>query len=283
MSLPTGFSGALAKLIGQAAETVRYSLPVGEHRLVLDEAIGQRLRIEFDGEIVCQHCGRLTKKSYSQGYCFPCSQRLAACDLCIVKPQLCHFAAGTCREPQWGERHCMQTHVVYLANASGVKVGITRASQLPTRWLDQGARQAVPLYRVKTRHIAGLLEVHLAQSMADKTDWRKLLKGEAPWIDLATLRVQVWDQARVQVDNLQSRFGDDAVACAADASAVEFRYPVHSYPHKLRSISLDAQPTLEGVLQGIKGQYLLFDDMVLNVRKHTGYRVRVASGGSAIG
>ena len=131
--------------------TVTHTDPVGyglnfvdQDDFPLNPYIGQRLTLKWHGEIKCQHCGRASKKSFSQGYCYPCSQRLAQCDLCVMSPERCHYDKGTCREPAWGEEFCMQSHIVYLANSSGIKVGITRPSQLPTRWLDQGAVQALP-------------------------------------------------------------------------------------------------------------------------------------------
>lgn len=267
--------GPLAKLVAEADGTVRYTLPVGEHRIPFDITVGSTVTLDFLGEIRCAACGRVTKKSYQQGYCFLCTQRLAACDLCIVRPELCHFAAGTCRDPEWARSHCMQFHIVYLANASGLKVGVTRQSQVPTRWLDQGARQALPLFRTANRHIAGLLEVHLAETMADKTDWRRLLRGDADLLDLPGLRADVIARAQKQVDFLRQRYGESAVEIINQGPMFEFAYPVRAYPQKIRSLSLDATPHIEGKLQGIKGQYLLFDDAVLNIRKHTGYVVRV--------
>lgn len=268
--------GPLAKLVAKAdGMAVRYTLPVGDHRMPLDTAIGSVITLDFLGEIRCAACQRATKKSYQHGYCFLCSRRLAACDICIVKPQLCHFAAGTCREPEWARSHCMQSHIVYLANASGLKVGVTRQSQVPTRWLDQGARQALPVFRTSNRHVAGLLEVHLAETIADRTDWRRLLRGDAAWLDLARLRVDVIARARGEVDRLRQRFGESAVEIITEGQTYEFSYPVRAYPPKIRSVSLDAIPHIQGQLQGIKGQYLLFDDTVFNIRKHTGYVVRL--------
>jgi len=277
MAIPESVSaqGPLAKLIAVVDGAVRYTLPVGEERIPLETRVGSTLRMQFLGEIRCCACGRVTKKSFQQGYCYPCSQRLAACDICIVKPELCHFAAGTCREPEWAHSHCMQPHIVYLANSSGLKVGVTRQSQVPTRWLDQGARQALPLFRTVNRHVAGLLEAHLAETLADKTDWRRLLKGEADWLDLQSLQGEVAAQAQREIDTLRRQFGHDAVEELTPGQVAEFAYPVQAYPQKIRSLSLETAPQVEGQLRGIKGQYLLFGDAVLNVRKHTGYVVEV--------
>lgn len=138
--------------------TIQYHLPMDDELVNMNDLLGQHVTIRYDGLIHCSHCGRKTNKSFSQGFCYPCMQSLAQCDMCIMKPETCHYDQGTCREPEWGEKHCMIEHVVYLANSSGLKVGITRHSQVPTRWIDQGAIQAIPLIRVKTRQQSGLVE-----------------------------------------------------------------------------------------------------------------------------
>lgn len=129
--------GRLRKMPVEAGEPVAYSIAVGDTRIPLNDLIGRPLRLDFDGVIRCIHCDRKTNKSFNQGFCYPCFRKLAACDSCIMSPEKCHYHLGTCREPEWGETHCMVEHVVYLANSSGLKVGITRASQVPTRWIDQ--------------------------------------------------------------------------------------------------------------------------------------------------
>ena len=115
--------GALSKMAAQLDAPVQYSFRLGDELLPVNPLIGKTLRLEFLGAIHCTHCGRKTKSSYSQGYCYPCMQKLAQCDICIMSPERCHYDAGTCREPSWGEQFCMTDHVVYLANSSGIKVG----------------------------------------------------------------------------------------------------------------------------------------------------------------
>ncbi len=139
------FSGNLRKMRVEDASPVRYFMRFNELEVEMNPLIGRPVTLAFSGRIQCIACGRVSKKSFNQGYCFPCFRSLARCDRCIVSPELCHFHLGTCREPDWGQANCMQPHVIYLANSSGVKVGITRRSQLPTRWIDQGAVEAVPL------------------------------------------------------------------------------------------------------------------------------------------
>lgn len=253
------------------AGVARYHLPLGEERIALNPLLGRRLRLSYLGTIHCIACGRKTRKSFNQGYCYPCFQRLAQCDSCIVSPEKCHFAAGTCREPEWGEAHCMIDHVVYLANTSGLKVGITRGTQVPTRWIDQGATQALPIFRVATRLDSGLIEVLLARHVADKTAWQRMLKGASETIDLAARRDELLATVQSEFDALQAERGLAAITPLPDADTVSIDYPVLQYPEKVRSMNFDKQPEVAGVLQGIKGQYLIFDTGVVNMRRHAGY------------
>jgi hypothetical protein len=265
-------SGNLQKMRASFAAdgTVEYVLAVGEHALALNPLLGRRLRIAFEGVINCVACGRVTRKSFNQGYCYPCVQRLAECDLCIVSPDRCHYDAGTCRDPQWAEGHCMQPHYVYLSNTSALKVGITRASQIPTRWIDQGATQALPILRTRTRHQAGLIEAALREHVADRTDWRRMLKGDAEPLELAEERARL-------LAACGAGCMEDTDVEAVEAEAVVLRYPVLEYPKKAVSLNLDKTPVVEDELLGIKGQYLIFSGGVLNVRKFGGYRVQVAA------
>jgi hypothetical protein len=201
--------------------------------------------------------------------------KLAQCDVCIMAPERCHYDAGTCREPSWGEQFCMTDHVVYLANSSGIKVGITRATQLPTRWLDQGASQALPIMRVATRQQSGLVEDLLRSQVPDRTNWRALLKGDAEVLDLIAVREQIFDTCAEGLRELQARFGLQAIQPLPDAEVVQMRYPVEAYPTKIVSHNLDKNPVVEGTLMGIKGQYLIFDTGVINIRKYTAYQLAV--------
>lgn len=268
-------AGPLDKMRVDPGDPVAYRLPLGEQEIALNPLIGSRLRLGFLGVITCCHCGRRTKRSFGQGFCYPCFQRLAQCDGCIVKPETCHHHLGTCREPDWGLTHCMVPHIVYLANSSGLKVGITRASQVPVRWIDQGAAQALPLFRVASRRLSGLVEVLLAQSVADKTNWRAMLQGEAPRLDLAAEGGALLERHRAGLEDLRIRFGEDAIVSMTDAVETTLRYPVLDYPTKPSSLSLDKTPVFEGRLTGIKGQYLIFGDIVFNVRNHGSYHLQL--------
>ncbi|MFJ3049457.1 DUF2797 domain-containing protein [Pseudomonas nitroreducens] len=269
--------GALDKMSARLENPVQYAFRLGETQVPVNPLIGKTVRLEYLGEIFCSHCGRKTKKSFAQGYCYPCFTKLAQCDSCIMSPEKCHFEDGSCRDPEWGERFCMTDHVVYLANSSGVKVGITRATQVPTRWIDQGARQALPIMRVATRQQSGFVEDLLRSQVTDRTNWRALLKGEAEPLDLVAIREQIFDACSEGIVGLQQRFGLQAIQPVIDMEPIEIRYPVEAYLAKITSFDLDKTPVVEGTLQGIKGQYLIFDTGVINVRKFTAYQLAISA------
>lgn len=269
--------GALDKMSARLESPVQYAFRLGDSQVPVNPLIGKTVRLEYLGEIFCSHCGRKTKKSFAQGYCYPCFTKLAQCDSCIMSPEKCHFEDGSCREPEWGERFCMTDHVVYLANSSGAKVGITRATQVPTRWIDQGARQALPIMRVATRQQSGFVEDLLRSQVTDRTNWRALLKGEAEPLDLVAIREQIFDACAEGIVALQQRFGLQAIQPVIDMAPIEISYPVEAYLAKITSFDLDKTPVVEGTLQGIKGQYLIFDTGVINVRKFTAYQLAISA------
>lgn len=274
MSITTS-AGSLQKLeaILTTEGDVQYTLPIGEQRVELNAAIGKTLSLHFTGKITCKNCQKPTKKSYSQGFCYVCMKKLAQCDMCIMKPETCHYHLGTCREPEWGETFCMSPHYVYLSNTSGVKVGITRESQIPTRWIDQGATQALPLFKVKSRIVSGLVEVALAQYIADKTNWRAMLKGEPENIDLQAIANELCTKITPTLDDIELNYGEDAVTLLSEP-VVNLRFPVSEYLSKISSFNFDKTPTVSGVLKGIKGQYLIFEHGVINMRKFGSYIIQ---------
>jgi len=269
-------TGNIVKMTGvlNADGSVTYALPIGDARLQMNPLIGQAVRLTHQQTINCIACGRETKKSFAQGYCYPCFRSLAACDMCVMKPETCHYAEGTCREPEWGESHCFIPHYVYLANSSGIKVGITRETQVPTRWIDQGATQALPIFEVSNRLQSGLIEVALKKHVSDRTDWRKMLRGDANALDLVQIRDDLMTQCADDIAVVAEQQGSENIR-PLDESVVEISYPVDVYPDKVKSFNFDKQAEVEGVLQGIKGQYLILDSGVLNIRKFTGYNIAV--------
>lgn len=269
-------TGDLRKMHAQLVEPVSYQLPVGEQMVELDQLLGHSIQLEYLGEIHCINCGRHSKKSFSQGYCYPCFRKLPQCDTCIVSPEKCHYHEGTCRDSQWGEQFCMTDHIVYLANSTGLKVGITRITQVPTRWLDQGAIQALPIVKVSTRQQSGLLESALKQQLNDKTNWRALLKGDADTLDLQEERRKLTALLTNTIVELQEKFGIHAIQPLTESEVVSIRYPVIEYPTKITTHNFDKNPLVSGKVMGIKGQYLILDTGVLNIRKFTAYKVKVS-------
>jgi len=269
-------SGAVRKMKTRLADPVEYRMIFGEHELPVNAYLGKQLQLDYQGVINCIHCDRKTNKSFNQGYCYPCFKRLAQCDICIVSPEKCHFDKGTCREPQWGEEHCMIDHFVYLANTSGLKVGITRGSQVPTRWMDQGASQAQPIFRVNNRLRSGLVETVFKNHIADKTNWQAMLKGAAESRDLEAARVRLMAECQGGVESLQKQHGLQSIVVLEGESETNINYPVLEYPTKVKSFNLDKTPSIGGTLMGIKGQYLIFDTGVINMRKYGGYSLSLS-------
>ncbi|BCV32001.1 DUF2797 domain-containing protein [Shewanella algae] len=253
----------------------QYTLRVAEQRLALNPLIGKSLTLSHTGNIFCCNCGKKTKKSYSQGHCYVCMQKLASCDLCVMKPETCHYDQGTCREPEWGDTHCMVPHYVYLSNTSGIKVGITRHTQLPTRWLDQGATQGLPIFKVSSRQLSGLIEVELAKLIADKTNWQAMLKGNNNEIDLKAKAETLLPSIETRLHELAMSRGDYRIERLTETET-QIHYPVSEFPKKIKSHNFDKEAVVSGTLMGIKGQYLLFDTGVINIRKFTSYEVEVS-------
>ena len=270
-------SGPLCKMPAQLDDVVHYQLALGDARIDLNAYLGKPIRLRYLGQINCSHCGRKTNKSFAQGYCYPCFMKLPQCDRCIMSPEKCHFHLGTCRDPQWGEQLCFQHHYVYLANSSGVKVGITRGTQVPTRWIDQGAIQALPILMVDSRYQSGLVERVFGEQVADKTNWRAMLKGQVDPLDLYAERDRLMDLCQPGLSEIEAQFGLQAIQRLPAAEVTEINYPVLNFPHKVTTFNFDKEPLVEGVLQGIKGQYLMLDSGVLNIRKFSAYQVEFSA------
>ncbi|WP_420932973.1 DUF2797 domain-containing protein [Alteromonas sp. A081] len=271
------YSGALRKMRTHAFDNseVCYELPIGDSSVDMNALIGREISLSFNNEIHCVHCSRKTKKSFNQGYCYPCLISLAQCDSCIIKPEKCHYHEGTCREPEWGEAHCFNEHFVYLANTGNVKVGITReiTESVSPRWMDQGATQATVMLRVPDRLTSGLVETLCKKHIADKTNWRTMLKGKPDEVDLIAVKHELMEKISDELAVLKQEKGLQAVSEVA-SKVHQINFPVDSYPDKIKSINLDKTPDFSGELKGIKGQYWMLDgDRVINIRKFAGYNV----------
>jgi hypothetical protein len=279
--MPISAIGAVEKMTAKldSNNIVQYKLPLaaidenGEQQsIALNPLIGRKLTLVFHSTIACKNCGTTTKKSYSQGFCYPCMTKLAQCDMCIMKPETCHYHLGTCREPEWAEQHCMVDHYVYLSNTSGLKVGITRHTQIPTRWIDQGATQALPLFKVRTRLQSGLIETALSELVSDKTNWRAMLKGSNELIDLKAQAKVLIPQIADRLSEIKLKYGEDAVQLLNE-EVVDIVFPVSQYLTKISSFNFDKTSTVSGILLGIKGQYLIFEEGVINMRKFSSYQI----------
>lgn len=257
------FVTKLYKMKTEDASTIKYFIAAEEQDYCVNDWLGSKLEMRFTGKITCVYCDSPTKKSFAQGYCYKHFISLAQCDMCVVKPELCHFAAGTCREPEWGEANCMIDHFVYLADTSSIKVGITREYNLPYRWFDQGATRAMALLKVPDRLTAGLVETRFKEFIGDKTNWRNMLKGLQSDKDLYEVRENLLQKVDL------SEFAYEVL----DPEMEEIKYPVNAFPEKIKSFNFDKTPVVSGVLNGIKGQYLILDTGVINLRKFSGYEV----------
>jgi len=191
----------------------------------------------------------------------------------MVSPERCHFEEGTCRDSDFARDYCMQPHIVYLAYSSGLKVGITKPENLPTRWIDQGAIRALPIFKVLTRQQSGFIEAAFKNHVSDKTHWQRMLKTIDPLVDLVAARDELMTKARADLEEVIQRFGLNAIQPIVKAEVESLSYPVEQYPSKVSSLNFDKTPKVTGKLQGIKGQYLIFDQGVINLRRFAGYEI----------
>lgn len=270
--------GHLRKMKATLSSPVEYAFVLDEQMVPLKDFFNQKITITFLGEIHCVQCGRKTNKSFQQGHCFPCMRKINECDNCIIHPERCHVEEGTCPEDDWAHSQCFQEHVVYLANTSGLKVGITRHTQVPTRWIDQGAMQALPIFKTMNRFQAGAIEVAMKPFVGDKTNWRTMLKQDSVPMDLVAERDRLLKEADNPIQQALNGFSVEGATPLNNESVVDIQFPVPKYPEKIKSLSLDKTPEVSGVLTGVKGQYLILDSGVINIRKFSGYAVDIKSG-----
>ncbi len=247
--------------------TVDYALPIGDELVPMNTFINKKISLTFLNKINCIACGKKTNKSFGQGFCYNCFSTSAQASECILHPDKCQAHLGISRDQEWAKNHCLQPHVVYLAVSSNLKVGITRKTQIPTRWIDQGASSAIILAETPNRHIAGIIEKYLMSYYSDKTSWQGMLKGKTADVDLLTER----DKAIGYLPSELKQY------CDTDNNNItQISFPVEEYPIKISSLSFDKTSRVEGMLTGIKGQYLMLDNSnVLNIRKHNGYMIEI--------
>ncbi len=259
------YQGVLKKMQTELSDPVQYYLIMDNDFIHVNQLLDKPIHLEFV-KYQCLACGQ-NKKIYRQGYCYDDFFKVPQAADWIMRPELskAHLDIED-RDLDYEKKVQLQPHIVYLANSSNIKVGVTRKSQIPTRWIDQGAHEAIEIVEVPNRYLAGVTEMALKQHVADKTNWRKMLKNEITDVDLAANR-----------DNLKQYIPEEALPYYIESKQeTAIHFPVLSFPTKLKTLNLDKTPAFEGVLKGIKGQYLIFDnDTVFNVRSWEGYVVRL--------
>lgn len=259
------YEGVLRKMRTEMGHPIQYFLLFDNDFINMNQALNKTLKIEFI-KYQCLNCG-LDKPIYRQGFDKQCFYDTPAAGEWIMKPELstAHLDKED-RDLEYEKKMQLQPHIVYLANSSNVKVGVTRKMQVPTRWIDQGAHEAIEIVEVPNRYLAGITEVALKEHVSDKTSWQKMLKNDIEDLDLTEWR----NKLKQYIPN------EAADYFIEDNTETQLEFPVLQYPEKVKSLNLTKTPSFEGVLKGIKGQYLIFEDQtVFNVRGSEGLYVGI--------
>lgn len=261
------YEGVLKKMQTEFGNPIQYYLVFENSFLNMNQLLNKEITINFEG-FQCLNCGK-KKKIFRQGFCYDCFYSSPAVGDWIMKPELSTAHLGIAdRDLTYESKVQLQPHIVYLALSSEVKVGVTRKTQVPTRWIDQGAEKALSIVEVPNRYLAGITEVALKNHFADKTNWRKMLTNDIASIDLIVEKLKLQELLPVEVQDFFYSDKNDLY---------EMHYPVLAYPKKINSLSLDKTPNFKGILTGIKGQYLIFNDgTVFNIRSSEGYVVSLS-------
>ncbi|MEP4948606.1 MAG: DUF2797 domain-containing protein [Flavobacteriaceae bacterium] len=259
------YEGVLRKMQTEKGNPIQYYLVFENDFLHMNQLLNKELHINFI-KFQCLNCGK-EKPIYRQGFCKSCFFDSPATGDWIMRPELstAHLDKED-RDLDYEKKAQLQPHIVYLANSSNVKVGVTRKAQVPTRWIDQGAHEAIEIVEVPNRYLVGITEVALKEHVSDKTSWQKMLTNRIEDVDLVEWR-----------NKLQSSIPDEASEYfLAENTETQLEFPVLQYPEKVKSLNLDKTPSYTGVLKGIKGQYLIFEDnTVFNIRGNEGYYVGI--------
>lgn len=260
------YEGVLTKMETEYGDPIQYYLVFEDNFINMNQLLGKYIDITFLG-FQCLNCNK-KKKIYRQGFCYDCFYSSPAVGDWIMRPELSTAHLGIAdRDLEYETRVQVQPHIVYLACATEVKVGVTRKTQVPTRWIDQGAGSAIAIAEVPNRYLAGITEVALKNHFTDKTNWRKMLQNECLEADLISEKNRLGELIPSEVREFFS----------PDANEVyTLNYPVLAYPQKVNSLNLDKEAFYKGKLTGIRGQYLIFEDAtVFNVRAFEGYVVKI--------
>ena len=256
------YFGQISKMDSSLGNPINYQLPIGEKMINMNNLLEKKIHIKYNGEIQCIACSKKIYKTYMQGYCYPCFISLPQTDECVFKPHLCKAHKGQARDMQWAKKNCLAKTYVYLSLTSNLKVGVTRHSHIPSRWVDQGAHYAIKLAATPNRYLAGMIEIELSKYISDRTKWRQMIQGKYETINLL-------DKKNDLLSKIPNRYKEYVIH---DNDVVELKYPIINKPEKIKSFNLDKIPELSGLLTGIKGQYIIIDnEIVLNIRKYTGY------------
>lgn len=263
------YFGQISKMISSLDSPIKYQLPIGKDNISLNKLIGSKIEISYNGEIRCIVCDKKIYKTYMQGYCYPCFISLPQTEDCIFKPHLCRAHKGQARDIEWAKKNCLVTTYVYLALTSNLKVGVTRGSHVPSRWIDQGAHYAIKLAKTPNRYLSGMIELELSRHISDRTKWRKMIQGEYDMVDLIDIKNKLFSKIPDQYQKY----------ILLENNLTELKYPMTNIPKKIKSFNLDKNLELSGILTGIKGQYIIIDnEVVLNIRKYTGYFITINYG-----
>lgn len=259
------YQGVLKKMPTENLETIQYYLDMGSDFLNMNQLLGKSIEISFE-KYECLNC-HLEKEIFRQGFCKSCFFETPNAGDWIMRPELSKAHLGIeDRDLAYEQKVQLQPHIVYLANSSNVKVGVTRKQQVPTRWIDQGAHEAIEIVEVPNRYLAGITEVALKEHVADKTNWRKMLKNEIEDENLVEWR----ERLKQYIPNEVSDYFID------NNSETNLEFPVYKYPEKPKSLNIKKEQSYTGKLVGLKGQYFIFeDDTVFNVRANEGLVVNI--------
>ena len=260
------YEGVLTKMQTEEGKPIQYYLVFENSFLNVNQLLNKEISIRTNG-CQCLNCGKL-KKVFRMGFCYDCFFSSPAVGDWIIRPELSKAHLGIADRDLAYESECqLQPHVVYLAQSCEIKVGVTRKTQVPTRWIDQGAEKAIVLVEVPNRYLAGITEVKLKDHYADKINWRRMLVNDICNDDLQehrhNLKKNLPDEVRDYFD-------------PSPAKIYEFEYPVAQYPAKVSSLTFDKTSFFQSRLIGIKGQYLMFENgLVFNVRAAEGSLVTI--------
>ncbi|WP_299837795.1 DUF2797 domain-containing protein [uncultured Tenacibaculum sp.] len=259
------YKGVLKKMSTENLDTVQYYLDMKTDFVNVNQLINKTISLKFE-TYECLSCG-LEKEIYRQGFCKSCFFETPNAGDWIMRPELSKAHLGEeDRDLEYEKKVQLQPHIVYLANSSNVKVGVTRKTQVPTRWIDQGAHEAIEIVEVPNRYLAGITEIALKEHVADKTNWRKMLKNDIEDEDLTK-----W-QERLRTfipEEVQEYFIENN-------KETQINFPVEKYPEKPKSLNILKEGSYTGKLVGIKGQYFIFEDnTVFNVRANEGLVVEI--------